>query len=776
MKLNLISTQLAVVVIAFLFLLSFAFAAPTSNAGSPQTVNIGANVSLDGSGSSCSSCSIVSYNWNFADNTSATGVNTNHTYSSSGVYTVSLVVVANDGSVSSSTVAITVQSSDTNPPTLNHTTVTNGTNNTAIAISAVITDNVLVSSATLYYKNNNSGSFSSTSMSASGNTYSANIPSSVVNTSGVQYYISTVDSSSNSNTSPASAPTVYYNVSIGATDTIPPSTFLVSVEGDTASSYWDTSNNSATSIAISGESGMSCRYGTSDSNYSSMSSGQSCTVTSSSGNCTIASLNQANYNYSVACQDSSSNIQNATNNVDVSFGIDFTAPTNVSSISAIPRANATILLNWTLPNDSVSGVANQKIYRNGTLITTTSSTATTYSDTNVTNGQVWSYQVRATDNAGNAQSTGTNASATGDSVLPNITAVGPNETFTVSTVTLNATTSENSTCRYSTSNLTYSNMSSNFSTTGTTIHNISLTSLSNAAYTYFISCADTAGNVMTTNNFTSFAVSVASSSSSSSSTTTTTNTTTTTPPVVTPVTPPVTPPSTTPPETTPSGVQPPASQLPDIAKERVEVVTTGGVEITIPRVAAEQRASASISQQVVATTGVSDVSFTATKALTNVKIDIKKIDTKPAEVPEPPNQAFKYLSISVENIATSDISKAAITFKLEKSALNGKAATSIVLSRFADGKWNNLPTSVKGSDDLSFNFEAETPGFSYFAVTFSEEEIPVAPAAETVANIIAPTAQQKLFGLDTTMLIGLVIVLIVLAYIYMTFIVKKSKK
>ncbi len=112
------------------------------------------------------------------------------------------------------------------------------------------------------------------------------------------------------------------------TDSTPPSTAVVSVAGDASPTYYDNTSNGQTEINISGESGMSCRYGTSDVPYSSMSN--DCTISGTGGNCiattTIEGLDA--YNFYVSCKDSLDNEQNSTQNLDVTaFVTDWTAPT-----------------------------------------------------------------------------------------------------------------------------------------------------------------------------------------------------------------------------------------------------------------------------------------------------------------------------------------------------------------------------------------------------------------------------------------------------------------
>lgn len=67
--------------------------------------------SFDGSGSSDSDGSIVSYAWTFGDGGSATGAGASHTYAAAGTYTVTLTVTDDDGATDSQSTSVTVTSS-----------------------------------------------------------------------------------------------------------------------------------------------------------------------------------------------------------------------------------------------------------------------------------------------------------------------------------------------------------------------------------------------------------------------------------------------------------------------------------------------------------------------------------------------------------------------------------------------------------------------------------------------------------------------------------------
>jgi len=80
---------------------------PVADAGSDQRVYEGTEVAFDGSGST-DNVDIVSYVWNFGDETTGTGVTTTHTYTEPGIYTVTLNVTDARGNWDTDDVVITV--------------------------------------------------------------------------------------------------------------------------------------------------------------------------------------------------------------------------------------------------------------------------------------------------------------------------------------------------------------------------------------------------------------------------------------------------------------------------------------------------------------------------------------------------------------------------------------------------------------------------------------------------------------------------------------------
>jgi chitodextrinase len=88
---------------------------------------------------------------------------------------------------------------------------------------------------------------------------------------------------------------------------------------------------------------------------------------------------------------------------------DTQAPTAPTNLTAAAASSSQINLSWTASTDNV-GVTGYDIYRNGTLVG--SSTSTSYSDMGLTASTSYSYYVKAKDAAGNVSAASSTASAT----------------------------------------------------------------------------------------------------------------------------------------------------------------------------------------------------------------------------------------------------------------------------------------------------------------------------------------------------------------------------
>ncbi|AKB84742.1 hypothetical protein MCMEM_0689 [Methanococcoides methylutens MM1] len=91
-----------------------------------------------------------------------------------------------------------------------------------------------------------------------------------------------------------------------------------------------------------------------------------------------------------------------------------------------------------------------------------------------------------------------------------------------------------------------------------------------------------------------------------------------------------------------------------------------------------------------------------------------------------PGVVYQNMNIWVGNAAFGDdnIEDAVIGFRVSKEWLfeNDIEASNVALYRYSDEKWNRLSTIIIEGDDQYSYFEAETPGFSPFAITAITEK------------------------------------------------------
>jgi PKD repeat protein len=108
--------------------------APTADAGADQTVMVDTSVNFDGSVSTDSDGTIVSYDWDFNDGSAhGTGATPTHTYTTAGTYAVTLTVTDNDGATDTDTMTVTV-----NTPAQNQDPVANAGSNQAVQLGTAV--------------------------------------------------------------------------------------------------------------------------------------------------------------------------------------------------------------------------------------------------------------------------------------------------------------------------------------------------------------------------------------------------------------------------------------------------------------------------------------------------------------------------------------------------------------------------------------------------------------------------------------------------------------
>ncbi len=140
----------------------------------------------------------------------------------------------------------------------------------------------------------------------------------------------------------------------------------------------------------------------------------------------------------------------------------------------------------------------------------------------------------------------------------------------------------------------------------------------------------------------------------------------------------------------------------------------------------------------------------------DVKSELKNVDLEVASLKENPVSTdaaalvYQYFRINKKSIADSDATSLKISFRVTKSWLTENSLTSgdISLYRYKSG-WNALTTRVTGTDGTYVNYEADTPGFSSFAVGVKsdvevEEEVPgEVPEGVSEEEVAPPEAVEK---------------------------------
>ena len=120
--------------------------------------------------------------------------------------------------------------------------------------------------------------------------------------------------------------------------------------------------------------------------------------------------NGVQYDYQVSAVDAAGNESplSAVVSATPQGSSDTVAPSAPTNLTATP-GDAQVELSWTASTDNV-GVTGYRVYRQGELIA--SPTATTYTNTGLTNGTLYTYEVTAADAAGNESPPSNQASAT----------------------------------------------------------------------------------------------------------------------------------------------------------------------------------------------------------------------------------------------------------------------------------------------------------------------------------------------------------------------------
>jgi PGF-pre-PGF domain-containing protein len=140
---------------------------------------------------------------------------------------------------------------------------------------------------------------------------------------------------------------------------------------------------------------------------------------------------------------------------------------------------------------------------------------------------------------------------------------------------------------------------------------------------------------------------------------------------------------------------------------------------------------------------VSLIALEADSSLSDVRVELERVE-KPPGVPEPSDLAYAYVNIAVNHEETANI-EGRVEFKVMKSWISDNAIddTTISLYRYgeSEGGWQALTTSKRSEESDFVYFEAETPGFSLFALAGQKAAtMPTAMPVSTPSIRLDPVA------------------------------------
>lgn len=114
------------------------------------------------------------------------------------------------------------------------------------------------------------------------------------------------------------------------------------------------------------------------------------------------------------------------------------------------------------------------------------------------------------------------------------------------------------------------------------------------------------------------------------------------------------------------------------------------------------------------------------------EMEISASRSPPSQVPEPQTGSVNgYINVDIEGILADDVSGGSFTFTMKENLPEDPTAVSV--KRYNDEEWQDVTTTHLGSGQ----YKVETPGYSSFAVTVTDEQTDT--ETETTTTTAAPT-------------------------------------
>ena len=144
---------------------------------------------------------------------------------------------------------------------------------------------------------------------------------------------------------------------------------------------------------------------------------------------------------------------------------------------------------------------------------------------------------------------------------------------------------------------------------------------------------------------------------------------------------------------------------------------------------------------------LTDVVVTVNEDVSTILVTAEKT-ALPGKIEAPENNVYQYIEVTLYKVTDASIDQAIFDFDVTKSWLdqNGYGIGDIVMMRYHDGAWQQLPTEFVKEQRGMVVYRAVGPGLSYFAIAYEEggavmtaEETPVIPVPTTAVPTATPT-------------------------------------
>jgi len=145
---------------------------------------------------------------------------------------------------------------------------------------------------------------------------------------------------------------------------------------------------------------------------------------------------------------------------------------------------------------------------------------------------------------------------------------------------------------------------------------------------------------------------------------------------------------------------------------------------------------------------LTDVVITVNKDVSTILVTAEKT-TLPKNVEAPGNNVYQYIDVEPYKVSESSIDPVTFDVDIPQSWLtwNGYGTGDIVMMRYHDGAWQQLPTEFVKEQHSIMYYRAVSPGLSYFAIAYEEgrtvmtaEGTPVTPVPTTAVPTAATPA------------------------------------